>query len=758
MLLGIEIECGCVLRQKEICGASTRFFNLKCFLMKSLTEIRQYVNVTESCTDFSFNKLYLTTYSGFSLFNGFSELRQLGIQFDVVYLSGFSGIDLNSDITSLSSQISPVQLIFEFSKLKLEIEAHRLTECTNRVIQSTRVELNFAVISFYTGISYPEPVCSGLFKNARLDVLVLNGIINSLVKRNILQFEETVEQNQSAVEINSKVNSLSMQGLYGLKLNKKLIPAQIFKKTSSISFKGVVRSFEPGLLKAFTSIKSIVFNLNNAKQFFHENLRPIQDLLGTESAPPIPLSVKFSQEVEGNAIGVTNAAYLPMNIILDEFLFNDTDICLFKSYRIENVSYQIDFRRYKTISCSCTIRWLLASSNRTVAQANIVNENILDFYNHSDSCDFEKLFAKCEIGVQTERIYLNAYDLTSLVQYLELLLFVIGTPALAVLLLMLSSFWLYVFARIKKSEKSTPGASNLNEQLSIKLNLFLYYQVILSLFSALILLFSNLTECIQYESVFCSPLVLHPVHLYFRLAFQVYLANLLKTASSLVIMVYSVSRLLVYFENTNKFKQRVANISSRTLLLALFLFSSIVNLGSIFFNQKMGLSMIKDSDGFSYFYNIQHSFDVQITEQAFLIGNLFLNNLILPVSCFFIDIWLLRTLRLLSDNKNQLDSTRAKLKKSEKKLTRAVFISGMIIFALKTPQIAVSIIRLAYSLDYESFRFCYFKLDLTQSVCPNLFDICEFFYSLSFLPSLVLCYMSNPQFRQVLASLRNRNS
>jgi hypothetical protein len=125
----------------------------------------------------------------------------------------------------------------------------------------------FDHVTFQHLAAYTENVCPYLFVNATLESMNLHGLINNFLVMNLIEFQQTPNQNNSS--INSKILRLVLKG-YNYNIDWTLVHPLVFERAQALYIYGSVASIQLGLFKPFKGLNNIQVSPLNLKSFFHK--------------------------------------------------------------------------------------------------------------------------------------------------------------------------------------------------------------------------------------------------------------------------------------------------------------------------------------------------------------------------------------------------------------------------------------------------------------------------------------------------------
>ncbi|CAF1014832.1 unnamed protein product [Brachionus calyciflorus] len=326
--------------------------------------------------------------------------------------------------------------------------------------------LNFAFTS-----TYKLNTCPFIFLNSDIYELKLNGLSDTLVKKNILSFKPI------QFELNFRINKLGLS-FYRSVLNKEIFDCKIFNNVTTLMVYGQLKKITSNLFSNFTNLKKISFYLDK-----------LDGILTT------PLNwLIFRQE--------------PILIFIDFYTFPNEDFCLFKNL---SQNHLILFENFKFISnCSCLFYWLYKTYHLDDG-LQILRQKCENFILLKTTCNFEY---ECKITI------LKEFNLTIQDKIYESNILILATllliPVFAISGLIGNLINLFILKQIPNSKKDS---NNIIHKLML-------INSLMNLIYCLIYLLHLSNICIDINGIYC-PFISHKI-LTTRINTSAYLAEYYK--------------------------------------------------------------------------------------------------------------------------------------------------------------------------------------------------------------------------------------
>lgn len=190
-------------------------------------------------------------------------------------LKGFDANFLDDNLSNNSSLISSIEL--SNCRLELYHNNQKINSCQNFVdLNLTRIgsifQIRFDNSDFdryfkLRSVEYKRNMCPFLFQNTNLYHLLLNDILETFYKKNILSFS-----NETFTDLNSYIRFLELHNLNNINLDVNLLHPSVFSKLEAIVIvSGSLKSIDDRIFKQlnnflYMEINSIIFRKINHKQ------------------------------------------------------------------------------------------------------------------------------------------------------------------------------------------------------------------------------------------------------------------------------------------------------------------------------------------------------------------------------------------------------------------------------------------------------------------------------------------------------------
>nr|QVK46025.1 G protein-coupled receptor [Proales similis] len=657
-------------------------------------------------------------------------------------VQGVSGFELSEQPVRINPEYIN-QFTFSFSKITALLNGREMKDCVIDQPLYFGFDLGkWGRLTFKGANRFSNHICGSMFYQSRIYLLQIDDVENSMISINTPAFKSPKWTNGQLVELYSQIKILSISG-YNYELTLERFPPTIFGRTTQLEIIGEIGKLERQLFAAIPVIFMYLKNMH-VRKFFHNNLDVFSVALDIET--DIPFFVEIGSffvrkherltDLEHNPT-YPKSYYETAHVELNKFLVEDEDFCLFANYRHSKRKIEFPNNRFTNIEftikyygCTCTL--LMMTIWNLTSGCDISNQTLIQ------SCQFAKRFEGCEKQAIEPMHQIGAFEVVHAVQMLKLISTVAIGPIVSLLSIVLNGITLKVFRMMHDSPEYR---ANKQKAANDKMWEYLRHNCALNLLQSIIFLFIPLTTCVEFNGIYCSPLILdRPVQWFFLLV-QTYAGNVLKLMSSVTYSAFVMYRLAF---NTDRWK-RFRSMKPTRVMVGTLIFSAVWSVPTIFENGRFGVEIFSKSH-YSYLAptnsgNIDYSVFLNV---AFLL-NKALINVLLPTLNTIFDIWLLRFIKQKTKER--------KKESSEKKVTKMIVIGGLFSLFFRLPEFVVTIIRILFNIDPFITPLCVLALAPEQSMCQSLFESALTFYSIGFLENFVILCVVHQEFKKSIKHL-----
>ncbi|CAF0964090.1 unnamed protein product, partial [Brachionus calyciflorus] len=428
-----------------------------------------------------------------------------------ICLANIRGFESKFNLFEIKNRlITPkISLSIYFSQLKFQnenCELEKLKEFDSFLIFKSLSEILFGMT-----VKYSQNTCPFIFKNNHLSKLKINGLADTFVNRNILNFKAINLTEKET--LNCTISGLTIHVYKGV-LSSNLLDKNIFINLQKLQINGFIDSIDPNFLdfaRNFSYFQNLEIKLNNFDITLFNSNRWIE---------------KF---------GNLNSKIFQFRLKMPSYKYPDSDLCLFKNFPIKN-NFKISLETYG-LNCTCTLFYLLQNRSSLFCR----NFNSL-------KCNFEIMLEKCsknQLSNVPKTFFIDENYNYKLMEFI----FLCTIPIICLFSLISNSINIYILGF--KSDHSIIYKFMLYSSLLNFLFCFIY-----------ILHLSNM--CIFYTGIFCSSVSPTITNQYFEIIFVEFVGNILKTFSNIMGICISLNR-YVLLEKDSYFSKQIIKIGNNRI-------------------------------------------------------------------------------------------------------------------------------------------------------------------------------------------------
>nr|QVK45951.1 G protein-coupled receptor [Proales similis] len=640
-------------------------------------------------------------------------------------------------------------LYVEYSHIRLLESDHERANCSNDLgVSIFDTEIPVKLIFDY-GVKYDEEICEQMFNKANIESIQLSEIVDSVIKRNVFGIQQT----DAVKDLNSNVGILFLLG-YGLKLENKTFPIKVFSKTTLLRLKGTLERVDPRILVSSNLVKIEIFSWH-MKKFLHNNLdwldfanerssnetlRVILNGANLSPSPEIGLQFYHRYTDQYDQLYQLDPDYAD--------LFKDnSSFCLFYRLKQKNLNVRLNgfmFEIGALHHCDCTLYWLHLTFINSPEDV-LYYTHLVECRRHSTAlqreCDIPAMAARCDLQTIQPISEPNGYTFVWKIKLTEFVLTTVMASAINCFAVLLNLFVILVFGRMWASEEfRKKKLTDKNQPLWD----YVYFNVYFVLFQALIFALEPLTACIEYNGIYCSPLMLTRFAQAFYLFVQSYLGNVLKLMTNVTSTLFVIYRFGINSDRLAKFRE-----ASPVRMIAILLVPALaISFITVFVNERFDYKVFGENL-FNYLFRERYLYRLPspILKFVYLL-NILLGSVVFPLINLTIDMRLLCFLRSFHRSFRK--------EEAENRVTKMIVLNGLFSFLFRMPEMAVSTLFLAYTFKPLLFPACAFAEEPVYSACPSLLKISRFFYTFTFFENFILLFLYNPEFKEhARSSIKN---
>nr|QVK46000.1 G protein-coupled receptor [Proales similis] len=718
--------------------------NLTDFNESQVIDFKEY-SEKEFFDEIHNNWLGLFFLSGGLILNASFELKENN--FEQLLIEGAHGIDYNFSPNKQGRNSNLDHFYLNYGSMKTYSNSREIKNCSlNEIDRSKPGPLNGVTTNFGPYTSYELAWCPLILYQSYLFYLEIDGLTDSLVKRNLFSFQTVDEVNGSfSVEIVTFKTKMS----YQLQITKELLSAQVLARSVGYYIWGTIKRIYPD---ALTQIDvHISLTVENPREFFCNN-------------PDWLSMLNYSKPQEQRVIGIyQNEPYTKSLLNYDLYTSNknafyqyvNADFCLFAKYPVNQTKYFFHIGSFINLGCTCTIVWLLQNSQHLNTERpwddfyQWDSDNFChDIKEKINSCKFDYRLSLCKIQtirpIHETRTGAFTIEIVHSVLMVKYALVVIMQPFFCLVIFVLNILTFLVIRRMRRL-KLPKKSIYMYENIGFNSMCHVVLSVLFGL--------QPLIECIAAPNgIFCNSLFINDAPRLFYLLGQSFLGNAAKLCSNLTMIAFSLHRYLINKDKTNSRLLRLfQNMKPKKMFAAIIFSSLILSSVKLFVNERLNLINFFTKKDFLYILaKFEDDRENIFLTLLFLINQLF-NDILAIFIILYIDYKCYQLQVTNSTKRNKILGQNKKMEEAIQNTNRMIIINGVLTAFLRAPELLADFYKFQHSLFAFNADLCYFTSGPTSSLCLNFFDISQFFYSLSGLLNFCLLFKFDGNF---LASLR----
>nr|QVK45983.1 G protein-coupled receptor [Proales similis] len=690
-----------------------------------------------------------------------SELRLNSFTFKEkfeLYLMGFESIQLDFNLQFIYEKTASgwkylwLLYYFQYSNFRIEYRNRKNLPCELSILRNLTENALAPKLRgdfhLFTGVKYEENTCSVILSRADLDYLKINGLVESLIERNILGFDNLTDGGKLP-PLRHRITNLQLRNVYRVRLSTRIFSLQVMSTIylmQSVLIDGVVSEVEPGLLR-FAYAYEYSLNIINLREFLVNNPRWIVNI----NLRKLNCTVYLKQRSDDNDDGLPSA--------IERFIkykFDDEDFCAFRYYPVKNQRIQFIVTGLNISRTTCPLQFLLRKECEVGSS--------IDAANKSFCCNTTEMLERCDIQNVTQtssRVdkFTSIYDHIFRIELAKFIFAILLHPIACLLGFLFNCLSAWVIKQMNKDggRGKHQGQKNAADRQE-KLFGYFFFNALFSAGFCLVSVPELLTRCVRFNGIYCSPFIATDWVRVYYLAGIVLVGNVCKLGANLTQCSFTLYR---FFINTDdgkskwrsKFlKARPRNVASVFLVIAI-----VITLPQMFFNEGYTIKSITGMKGFDMFLYDHHdsrNFESSPALIAIYVLNLVFNELLSTCFNLVVDLKLLSFVRAVARDQKSLASAHKNKEKEEveKRLSKMIIFNGILSIVFKTPQMVISLVKTSefisklFKDDLLTNSWCMFAYAYFDSICLNLLSIVQSLASFAFSLNFFLFYFLNSPF------------
>jgi len=476
--------------------------------------------------------------------------------------------------------------------------------CNENLSVNSFIFQRYAIILQETN-KYSSELCPFLFRNAKISVFDVKKMSSSLIKTNILGFQD-IKSDKTIKSIQSKVDYLALH-FYQADLNLRLLNAMVFENINILDINGPLGLIQEDLFKNFQKLRVLRIRSPNIKHIFAKNNKWLNH---------INSNVNFDLRLPIDKI--TIYSYVFFLVLYQSFEnvtfydYPDEDFCYFKKFPHHRLVMPY-LKPIDKSKCTCTEIYLLQQAFKIdykiqhLLNGLTTNYYLSNYYidqmfpvkyskcfNQSFGetvikCDFEKrLQINCKIETvelkENEFSYFDTYDWIEFSKYVNNLFNVHVNLILSVVLFFINMAFIFILSSKIIKEKM---------YVYLKLNATLN-----ALFTLISISYFILNRFSDEHEIFLSSYVQ-----LFNIVVVRLTGNAIKTFSNITYLSFCLARFITISNNKHSLLNKLNSLSIKIYILICFMVSFLVNV-YIFFEYSIRTSR---TNQFNIFAGVKHS-------------------------------------------------------------------------------------------------------------------------------------------------------
>ena len=669
--------------------------------------------------------------------------------------SNLNGIDIETSgpIFSITPAFEGADYDFSFANLILafyykgELIDQRL--CDMDLLGEIDVNLfsNLSSVAF-SGNMNIKPVCPYVFRNAHIELFILDSFEMDLVQTRGFQFLKL--KNADNYSLHARFNQIRFVRVFHFVLDHETLNSMIFESVRSLDIGGYLRSIESDVFKSFNHITALKLELSNIFEFLHSSDNSWMSSLFHQGR----LYQSKQEMVDDVQDDRRKMFFLGFTETVSHYEYPDEDICLFKYFpgnkailTLIQFSSIKDFFEIGNRTDKCTMKFLCQNTKSLdhLFTYFYSADSIQDFdQSQLDECDFEYRLSLCPnssdyLPLGPTRHYSSYYDTVYVFKWLDFIGPVVTFPIFALLGFALNLITILVI-RSKKNK-----AEKLFEARLFK---YILMNSIFNCLECFIYQLRLVNICISPGAIYCSSIKNTSFGLAIGTYINIFLAESLKTCSILTGLLFSLERYSDTSKTKNKFIVWCGKISIKRIIF-LVISASIISTASLIVQPVTDthLPLYDTPVQFSINFYVENSLDKFVA--GLIIIHYILNDFVLLLVNLIVDLKLVCLIKADLKQKIKFSGSQASnqklLKKShsvQNKANYMIIINMVIYLFCRMPELASRI----YFLLNERTDTLLYNCSV-EIFCYLLANTIEYLYMLSYSFNLIIYYNFISSFR-----------
>lgn len=752
-----------------------------CFINNKTSEIREII------------EFFCSTYRRKILNGGFKMnnlLQYLSYFYWAVNLNfvKFNGFELNliSDAEIYTDKV--MNILFIGSKLDFYMNQKSVRTCedikTNLTLIRSILQISSREI-YFDNCELKKPLCPLVFMNSYVETLFLIGMIDTFYKRNVLSFLDSGERFDY---LNSTIRMVQLAQVENIKLDLVLFNRFVFANLELIFISGFVDIVSLDLFDELKLLKMINFESTYFRKLMHTNgidwiKRINRDLNVSLNINSSQLNVDFSNR--SKLILASCSAQVQNNEPVNR-LFPDEDFCLYKDFPFSQLIILMQYCTSEILDLiendvefSCTYLWLnqylpvleplFQSDLETLENFQLIINSTS--FKSIEKCTFNRKLSSCnksnykrrEIWMKSDYFLLNK-KLQSGVKISTYIISLLG---------IVTNLLVTIIVLKKRNSELFKGYKHY-----IYLCLNSLFGLLISVFGVL----SWMSDCFYPFEVFCPDIRKIYFFQYFKIVINGCLENSFRFMLSFCYVAFALNRIALLGKDHGKLVEFMSKVGVKKYIFVSFLLSSFLSAIKYFKfnintgNQDLNYPISNEKDIFNDLGKSTHV----LKDVYFILNSIsdLVNYVVLVIICFSIDIFMVKRLRKVLDEKMEKLSalnlsakmTECQMNENEEVVNKAVqmvVINTAVGILFKTPICFIPVVNTYAQFYYKIGRISQFKSPKFGEFYTWLFDtgfyelisdLSDLLFSISIAVQFFVYIRFDKKFKQGLDNLFNEKN
>ena len=630
-----------------------------------------------------------------------------------------------------------------------------------------------------------------LLKNAQLIELCIHKLTNTSMRKYLFEIEQIDDlfdfnyEQQFVMNKSSNINFARLRSsilvlfyfdVYNIYFDERFLDKFVFKHTRNLEIDGFISGVSDYAFKSLKELSLVSFKIQCLKEFIHSSAdHKWMIYLNENGKHNFTLANNYDLNKTVLTFMKNNYFVLRFQDRSNSYDFPNEDICLFRNFphqntvffSIEDIELENNLEKNKTIHVkTCTLYHLSKFSNLMEFINPFMFVNFFEYDNQSlKDCDLDQQIQKCLLNSTLNDLNfkpLNIWDISDIVAFLEWIELIGSIYSFPIISMcgIISNLLVVIVIKSKKSESIIdPTKANKRMYTYIVIN------SILNIIECFISSFTLMSECLGWESLFCSSISHINFIQYFRIYFVSYFGVVIKTSSAIMMLLFSLERFRITSQSKNVLIEKLTSCSIVLTVALTLLLSLLTSANKIFeYRTKGNYYSQLEFPSLNMFDLIEskHWFIVFIYLFHYIFNDFFLLilNLIIDIRLVILvrrDLSTKRRFAIKNFNSNKSSNVSTVLEKNLKKTldeisvaeknTNKMIIYSFIVYLLcRLPELCLYFYLI---LCDESIVF------VIHSLGPVAINVVECMYVLSYSFNLFFYFKFNKNFRDAFKNFFN---